>query len=786
MKKQMLAVALGALAVPAFADTIVWPWTADDDAVLLGTGSMIEVQTTRDVSARSIRIEGGPFLFSGTKEMGIGAGGMSFDGADVTISNRLVNKASDTVLAFTNSIVHYRGTYVDPSAFTTASKKSGVRMEMVNTSGIPGGMYWDCMARKTGLQIGVEAQGCSFLLDGGGVSGGAVVTNMVSDSKGFHLGVGTDAHHNAAILREGAVFWDELGVSNAGNAVGRGSGANSNRLDIVGGEGFVTTFRTAYPGAIGSGSCTGNVVVVDGKGFAGSALWKCSAQTLSVGSGGGFGNELRILDGGLVEGLALALGQGSASNLVVVSGQNAVLRGGAGNTALAIGMGGAGSRSEGNGLLVENGGLAENFSKWNVAIGGHENNSNAADTIGNGVVVRKGGVFKSPTNVYVGRTKGEGYSASWNYVHVSGVGSEFAANSDKILSLATATLNGPSDLVGATATNNEIVAENGAVIKARNVNVGTESTTTVPGGVSGNRVIARNGGKILTTDSGNAGWSVFQVGRADDDDAHPVVTGNEILAENGGILEARHFVTLSKGNKITIRNGGVLQTSASEPEISPAEPGDIVMENGIFSTRQNNCNVNQFETSTSSTSFPNLTVRGKTAFRLTGVQTDAWNGSQDYVFEETDNPRHFVRLEMVDGATRYCGKSNSDDTLTIAASGSMLCSNTTATVDLPFTLSGPLSVVNSTLTLTKASTLDAPVSLVSATLDLPAGTTLGDDFALTVGGELEDGGDVITSVEDLAITATMPENWRLKKRTTDTGFAYYAKYVKPGLTIILH
>lgn len=785
MKKLMIAVALGARVVSAFAETIDWPWTADDDAVLLGSGSLIEVRTTKDVSARSLRIKGGPFLFTGTKEMGIGAGGMSFDGADVTISNRLVNKASDAVFAFTNSIVHYRGTYVEPSAFTTTSKKSGVRIEMVNAGGMPGGMYWDCMAKKTGLQIGVEAQGCSFLLDGGGVSGGAVVTNMVKDSKGFHLGVGTDAHHNAAILREGAVFWDELGVNNAGNAVGRGAGANSNRLDIVGGEGFVTTFRTAYPGAIGSGGCTGNVVVVDGKGFAGSALWKCSAQPLSVGSGGGFGNELRVLDGGLVEGLALALGHGGVSNLVVVSGRNAVLRGGAGNTALAIGMGSEGSRSEGNCLLVENGGLVENFSKWNVAIGGHENNAYAADTIGNGVVVRKGGVFKSPTNVYVGRTKGEGCSASWNYVHVSGVGSEFAASSDKNLTLATATLNGSSDLVGATATNNEIVAENGAVIKARNVNVGTESTTTVPGGVSGNRVIARNGGKILTTDSGNGGWSVFQVGRAVDDGERPVVTGNEILAENGGILEARHFVTLSKGNKITIRNGGVLQTTVAEPEIAPAEPGDIVMENGVFSTRQNNCNVRLFETSVSATSFPNLTVRGKTAFRLTGVQTDVWHGSQDYVFEETSDPRHFVRLEMMDGATKYQGASGSDDTLTIGATGSMLCSNTTATVNLPFTLSGPLSVVNSSLTLTKTSVLDAPVTLVSATLELPAGTTLGGNFALTVGGELEDGRDVVTSVEDLAITATMPENWRLRKRATETGFAYYAKHVEPGLNVIL-
>jgi hypothetical protein len=169
--------------------------------------------------------------------------------------------------------------------------------------------------------------------------------------------------------------------------------------------------------------------------------------------------------------------------------------------------------------------------------------------------------------------------------------------------------------------------------------------------VSGNRVIARNGGKILTTDNGNGGWSVFQVGRAVDDGERPVVTGNEILAENGGILEARHFVTLSKGNKITIRNGGVLQTTVAEPEIAPTEPGDIVMENGVFSTRQNNCNVRLFETSVSATSFPNLTVRGKTAFRLTGVQTDAWHGSQDYVFEETSDPRHFVRLEMMDGAT---------------------------------------------------------------------------------------------------------------------------------------
>ena len=119
---------------------------------------------------------------------------------------------------------------------------------------------------------------------------------------------------------------------------------------------------------------------------------------------------------------------------------------------------------------------------------------------------------------------------------------------------------------------------------------------------------------------------------------------------------------------------------------------------------------------------------------------------------------------MVGGTTAWRGGAS--DTLTIDATGSMLCSNTTASVKIPCALNGPLMLVDSTLA-------------------LEAATTLGSGFSLTIGGELKSGRDVITSVSDLNLQATLPECWRLRKRATETGFAYYTEYRKPGLAVIV-
>ena len=758
---------------------VVWPtWS---DAVFQTYDGLNTVNATEDIGADSLSILGGTYMFTGNKTIKVHSPGLRVVDSTVTVSNIISVTESNTTLAFTNSTFRYRGG--NGSAFQTGSKFDNVSIEIVNTTDQAEGMYWDCM--KYGIIVGNTASGCSFLLDGGAVTDGAVVTNIYSDGKSLQVGIGAGACNNAATIRGGAKFWGNLGVNNAGNAIGRGNGANGNRLEIQGGDGFVTTFRTAYPPTIGSGACTGNVAVVDGKCFASSAKWLCGNQNLVVGGGGGFANELRVLDGGRIEGAALKIGHKSCSNLVYVSGIDSVIRGGAGNTALTLGSGDSASAyAEGNRLVIENGGLVENFAKWNTAVGGHENNDVAGRSNGNGVEIRSGGRWSVPNYLWVGRTKGAGCCSSYNYIHVSGQNSALAVSYNQGVSIGVAYAN--SD-VGAMSWGNKIVVEDGATATSMSVYLASGTTSTLPGAVSNNTLVVRRGGTYAVTDSGNGGWSEIATGLAGDSEEAPVAVGNKIIAEEGGILEARTFKTLSgNGNTMTFRNGGVLQTRVKEPNIMPFAPGAISMHDAVLSYHGTSCDVKLFESSTKETGYAALDVRGSTTFRLTDASTDRWNsGSQSYAFGKTDNPRHFVRLEMVDGTTVYQKNANLNDELTIASTGSMLCSNTTARVEMPLTLEGPLAVVNSSLTLTTASSLNAPVTLVDATLDLAEGTTVGAKFSLTIGGELESGRDVITSVSDLNLQATLPECWRLRKRATETGFAYYTEYRKPGLAVIV-
>ncbi len=53
---------------------------------------------------------------------------------------------------------------------------------------------------------------------------------------------------------------------------------------------------------------------------------------------------------------------------------------------------------------------------------------------------------------------------------------------------------------------------------------------------------------------------------------------------------------------------------------------------------------------------------------------------------------------------------------------------------------------------------------------LASGATIGDGFRRIVSGELQDGQVVLTSVDDVAVSATLPEKWRLRRTRTDKRF----------------
>ena len=755
-------------------EDVEWPGNAETD--VSSSGRSIGFDMSSDRSVRHLELNGGAYVFPGKKELSV-YDGITVNDAFVQFHGRIANQSDYAVFAFTNAFVQYLGTNNDngdPNPFSTGggqwgTPKNGVRIEMVNTTGEAGGMRWDAM--QDGIKIGDWSSYCSLLVDGGGVTAGAVVTNMYYNRRGFHLGDGDGACYNTAVLRGGAELWDEITVNNAENNIGSGVGAAHNRLDIEGGEGFVTKMYKGFAGRLGKGvGSDHNVVCIDGKGTAGSAVWDNRGDgRLYVGSEGAMFNEMILTNGGWFTGCNLTIGDNTPSNRIVVTGVGSQMAGGGGNSGLSIGPAYNGGLSEGNELVIENDAQVSNFLKWETAIGGDEANGASGTVRTNGVTILSGGKMTVGNTTKIGQVSGVGSVAEGNYLHVSGSNSLYDAGYHAVVYVG-------QTAGGATARGNEIVVTDGGRVQAGYFYFGRD--VSAGDTVTGNRIVARSNGVLLANQRLSAGYD------RDDPDA-PAVTDNLVLAEEGGVLEAKEFVTYSgNGNAIIVRNGGVMQFFERDPIIKPFEEGAIVLENGVLSYHVDVFDVNNIMNSTRDDGIRNLTVRGHNALRMNSCANTTWE-NQTYEFGETDDPRHFVRLEMVDGTTRYCGKSYSDDTLTIGATGSMLCSNTTATVEIPLTLSGPLSVVNSSLTLTTGSTLDAPVTLVDATLDLPDGTTLGDSFALTVGGELEDGRDVITSVEDLAITATMPANWRLRKRATDAGFAYCTRYVESGFSVIV-
>lgn len=712
----------------------------------------------KNAAVKKLVLKNGSYVFPGNKVISVYDGAW-VENAYAQFDNRIDNKSDGVTFAFTNSFVRYRGTNNnDPNPFSTGSGKSGVRVEMVNTTDHAEGMLWDCMT--DGIKIGLNASDCFWLVDGGDVTAGAVVTNMDYNKRGFHLGEGAGASRNQTVLRGGASVRDDITVNNAGNNIGDGAGANDNRLDIIGGEGFVTKLYKAYPGSIGRGAATGNVVRVDGKGFPGSAVWdNRSEKLLAVGSGGAFSNSLYIVDGGVVSGPVVNVGNNAVSNLVVVSGEGSVLRGSDGSTAITVGTGGSSANSEGNRLIVENGGVVERFAKWSTVIGGHENNEMTGSSKDNGVIVRSGGKFKLANHLRIGQIKGAGSITKGNFVHVQGAGSEVVQTGGyREIYIGASHLSGDP---GAEACENELVVSDGGVVTAWKYFVGGSVSETAPGASHDNRIVATANGKIVATEFIQVGLSADASRGAEE----AVVVNNKVIAEFGGIIEAKKLATISgNGNAIIARNGGVLQFYETEPGIEPFEEGTIAIDSGVISYRMNNCTPTTVETSTKAKSWQALTVTGRNAFRLAECQTRDRDNSYTFGDTEPANPRHFVRLEMVGGTTAWRGDAS--DTLTIDATGSMLCSNTTASVKIPCALNGALTLVDSTLA-------------------LEAATTLGSGFALTIGGELESGRDVITSVSDLNLQATLPECWRLRKRATETGFAYYTEYRKPGLAVIV-
>lgn len=641
--------------------------------------------------------------------------------SQIQSSNSVAFGNSDASLTVSNSYFGLVGT------LTTGTGNNDIAIQVLGSGVADRPTFVDC--GSVGATIGfTDGSGNTLLVDGQGVTGGAVITGIAnSGNVGFAVGRGANSSSNEVVIANGGEIWDYETDSNRNNGIGVGSGANGNRIEILGGDGFVSKLYKGYPHTVGSGSATGNVVVVDGKGYPGSAVWQAGSGTaMTVGNGAGaFDNALLIKDGGAYLYSTVSLGTSSSSNRIEVVGTGSELTGAGGSTYLRIG---AGTYSAGNVLYVADGGVVKSFTKWSNCIGGAEQSA-AGTSIGNRMVIGSNGtVTLNGSDLAIGRTKDAGSAAIGNQVLVSGPGATWNF-SGRALSIGAAAN-------GSLADGNELRVEHGGYAVGASIRLGSTSDTVAGTAGTDNRLVVTDGGWANVTDTAYCGAA----------NGSPASSGNRVLATSGGILQANKLVVAATNdNTIVATDGGVFQFTTITPTVTSLTPGDIAIDGGVISfVGLTTANVRG---NLGGTQLTNMTWSGSNAFRLNNASTTT-TASNHYVFDPGFGPTNYARLEMVDGTTSYRGQAGNVLTIgqSVGSSGSMLCSNTTASVALPFVLNGDLTVFNSTLTLQQTAEISGDVFIdldhlpeAGAALIVEGALTLGASSTLNLSGTAQDG-----------------------------------------------
>lgn len=637
-------------------------------------------------------------------------------------------------LTISNSYLGTKGT------ITTGTGNGNIPIQIFG-SGVSGqSTVLDCGIY--GLLVGVDnGSGNTLLVDGKGMTGGAKVTGILdSGNTGFAVGKGTNSSSNRVVIANGGEIWDYEVDSNRNNGVGVGAGANGNRIEILGGNGFVSKIYKSYPHSIGSGAATGNVAVIDGKGFPGSAVWQVGNGTaLNVGSAGGFGNYACITNGGRFTGGSIIVGVGASGNRLDVVGAGSEIVGNGGDSTFSLGTGVASS----NVVYVADGGEIRNIAKWSTCIGG-AGNTVAGTAIGNRMVIAAGGTFLTANDSNIGRNKDAGSSAVDNGVLVTGSGATW--------NFGTKPLNVGVEHNGSVAQGNSLVVENGGLVLGGSIKVGAMADAIAGGAATDNRLTITSGGEVRLTSSATCGTVSGAASSS----------GNRIAVSNGGILEANTLaVGAANDNAIAATDGGVFQFTSTTPTITSLTPGDIAIDNGVIAFR--NMTTANVRGNQSGTQLLNMQWSGSNAFRLNSASTTT-AAAQTYVFDPAFGSTNYFRLEMVDGTTAYRGTSG--NTLTIGQSlgsgGEMLCSNTTASVQMPFVLNGDLTLFNSTLTLQQAGTVNGDLFIdlgalpeSGAALVAQGDLALGSSATLHLSGTPVDGQILITCDGELSGRLTL-------------------------------
>jgi hypothetical protein len=349
----------------------------------------------------------------------------------------------------------------------------------------------------------------------------------------------------------------------------------------------------------------------------------------------------------------------------------------------------------------------------------------------NSVLVTNGGRLFTSTSGTAGSIVGNagrtGADSSSNSAVVTGVNSLWDVGG-AALSI------GANSTAGRYATGNFVRVESGGML----TNVGALTVGASQGGgvAYGNQLVITNGGKVFAT-SLLVGASPSSVTGTNNNNMVRVMAGG--LLEVNTMGTSNLASTLSSGN--TISNlGGIFQFTSATPTLSPGTYGNVSLTGGTISFRGiTNADVMG---SLGNNQLSNLLFGGNNAFRLNGASNWSLN-SQNYTFD-TGSPSNYAGLEMVNGNTAWRSAW-----LNVGASGTMLVSNTSASVASVVTNLGSVTVLNA------AVTWNGNVVNQGAYVSDPSTNTFNGDFTVGPAGFVSAAsGDVYAFGKDFTMQST--------------------------------
>ena len=557
---------------------------------------------------------------------------------------------------------------------------------------------------------------------------------------GNQITVASNAKVITAGLAMGGAFND------SGRSTGNDGGIGSNNTVLVYGSGTLWSNANGASAVFVGFSGAGNRLIVSN-----NALFSSMGALTVAAAAGGTSNQLLVLDGGQVTAASVTIGSAAnaSSNLVQVSGSNSRL---ISSGTLNLGA----SSGSGNQLLIQNSGLVVSAG---TTFGGTA--AASANSFSNMVVVSSGSVWSNLATIAIGTRQSYGQQ-----VLVTNGGTLYSAGTVQVGS-ANSNFNNrlvvsdPGSLVNILSSNIVLVGagNTGNAFGNGNAIIVTNGGTFLAGGVVVGIGVASSNSLFLVSGAGSLAQLArgVSVGSNGAGFASTTPSGSaSILVNDRGVLEANEMEAGYNGSGTISNLGGIYQFTTNAPIITPNTAGAIVLNNGTISFRGiTNADVMG---SLGSNGLKNISYSGANTFRLNNA-SNFTAGLQNYTFGYSSaNPSNYAGLEMINGGTAW-----KSAWLAISNNGSMLVSNTSASIQGVLTNSGQITIANATATYASNVVLIAGTYLSQggATNNFNGGLNVGSSGNLTVSNGVSVlGGTYLTNSGTVQVMGGSTANWQ--------------------------